>query len=734
MLHSIWCFHFKEGNPCLSSSCENGGQCTIHAGGIYTCSCLPGYIGSHCQKVVLNVTRYGEDKTTQGPSGHLNNAETDVCRQKPCKHGGQCTSLSGGSYSCTCATGYIGQRCEEADPCSSVPCMNGGHCTIHNSSSYTCSCLSQYRGSQCQIVESSSPAPQGGVTVRAPHPCASEPCHNGGTCQIQTDITYICVCDIRYIGHDCEVVESSSPAPQGGVTVRAPHPCASEPCHNGGTCQMQTDITYICVCDIRYIGHDCEELDACFLEPCKHGGLCTARGRGRYMCACVAGYMGQHCEDGDPCMSQPCMNDGRCTIHTDGVYTCSCLSEYRGSQCQRYSPETLTENRRNDENKRMSNLRTDENKRKSHHRNDEKKPHHRSNENNHVFRYGTNEKKRKSHHRNDEKKSHHRNNKKKPMSHRRRRPIREQHTAALHQKQSSLKEKKTSSQEKDPDTVRQNDLFVTLLQYRRHNHTEMSPLHSACTYTPCLNGGCCLVLSGVTYRCICTEGFDGKHCEESDGCLSAPCVNSGNCTSFRNGTYACDCQLGYSGSQCEFLDACLSNPCEHSGRCLDLHKGGFVCACHKGFSGRQCENKATAVQPPSEAITSAVTSRWSNKLDHVLLVNVGAIVIFALVIVFFLGVFFVIYVTIRNRWIASGEHIAYGYSPEDNETEYLMSNSSDTPKQRRQHVDAVNVSRPNCAYELPTLDNVLHGTSTAHSSAASFSGPASGYHFIVNPA
>ncbi|XP_078101149.1 coagulation factor VIIi [Sander vitreus] len=88
----------------------------------------------------------------------------------------------------------------------------------------------------------------------------------------------------------------------------------------------------------------------------------------------------------------------------------------------------------------------------------------------------------------------------------------------------------------------------------------------ACLENPCRNNGTCVFI-GTSYRCYCTEGFEGQHCEteieEALKCL----YQNGGCQQFCDGSgqrRRCFCadgyKLGEDGRQCV---AQVEYPCGH---------------------------------------------------------------------------------------------------------------------------------------------------------------------------
>ncbi|KAL1130294.1 hypothetical protein AAG570_013232, partial [Ranatra chinensis] len=115
---------------------------------------------------------------------------------------------------------------------------------------------------------------------------------------------------------------------------------------------------------------------------------------------------------------------------------------------------------------------------------------------------------------------------------------------------------------------------------------------NACYTFPCYNEGTCEPLPERQYRCRCTPGYHGNHCQFMiDACYGNPCRNQGTCRVLEEGRFSCDCPAGFTGSRCESnVDDCIEHRCENNATCIDLVQA-YECRCQPGFMGEFCDNK-----------------------------------------------------------------------------------------------------------------------------------------------
>lgn len=174
-------------DECSSGPCLNGATCAA-GGGVYTCTCVPGFSGLQCQTNI------------------------NECASTPCKNGGTCLDSTNG-YSCTCVAGWSGTNCQtDINECASSPCANGGTC-FDALNSFSCRCQPGFNATlKCQ----------------QPSDWCSEllPCLHGGVCTNPIIASggapdYHCDCtSTGFAGSNCQYQEG----------------CTVHPCQNGATC------------------------------------------------------------------------------------------------------------------------------------------------------------------------------------------------------------------------------------------------------------------------------------------------------------------------------------------------------------------------------------------------------------------------------------------------------------------------------------------------------------------
>lgn len=227
------------------SPCKNGSTCSNSGPRGYTCTCLPGYTGEHCE------------------------LELSKCASNPCRNGGSCKDQEN-NYHCLCPPGYYGQHCEHSTlTCADSPCFNGGSCRERNQgASYACECPPNFTGSNCE---------------KKVDRCTSNPCANGGQC-LNRGPSRTCRCRPGFTGTHCELHISD---------------CARSPCAHGGTCH-DLENGPVCTCPAGFSGRRCEVRitnDACASGPCFNGATCyTGLSPNNFVCNCPYGFVGSRCE------------------------------------------------------------------------------------------------------------------------------------------------------------------------------------------------------------------------------------------------------------------------------------------------------------------------------------------------------------------------------------------------------------------------------------------------------
>lgn len=123
--------HYRTGcttNACFGQPCQNGGTCSLasNAKG-YTCNCNAGY-----------------DQATDCRT------QINYCNSNPCQNGATCNRRLNG-YTCTCQPGFNGTHCQNnINECISSPCIHGT--CIDEIARYSCSCDILFIGDNCEKV------------------------------------------------------------------------------------------------------------------------------------------------------------------------------------------------------------------------------------------------------------------------------------------------------------------------------------------------------------------------------------------------------------------------------------------------------------------------------------------------------------------------------------------------------------------------------------------------------
>ncbi|TMS08310.1 Neurogenic locus notch-like protein protein 1 [Larimichthys crocea] len=281
----------EQVDECSPNPCQNGAVCTDYLGG-YSCECVPGYHGVNCSKEInecqsqpcqnggtcidlINTYKCSCPRGTQGVHCEINlddcTPSTDPLTNEPkCFNNGKCVDRIGG-YHCLCPAGYVGERCEgDVNECLSDPCdPRGSYNCIQLTNSYRCECRTGYTGQRCDKVFDG---------------CKGRPCRNGGTCAVASNTPhgFICKCPPGFTGSSCEYDSRS---------------CGSLNCRNGGTC-VSGHLGPRCLCPSTFTGPECQTPtdSLCISNPCYNGGTCQITPDAPFFqCSCPSNFNGLLC-------------------------------------------------------------------------------------------------------------------------------------------------------------------------------------------------------------------------------------------------------------------------------------------------------------------------------------------------------------------------------------------------------------------------------------------------------
>ncbi|XP_038067480.1 mucin-19-like isoform X4 [Patiria miniata] len=335
-------------DPCSPNPCQNGGQCSV-AVNTFSCQCPTGFTGTTCENptggfqitcqpqvsvsgtpnspVNVNIP----EPTAFGNTGQVfytfvaNNVQISNPRayQVTAPASGQFTVPvsvtafdSGTNQQRTCQINIV-VTAAGVTPCAINPCQNGGTCNV-NGNTFSCTCAGGFSGTTCTIPPtgfqitcqapvSVSGTPGSTVTVQLPEPTATG---NTGTVtffffadgvQVNSPMMYQAsvpasgqtTVNLQIYGVDSATSQTTNCMTQVIVTGGGVSPCASGPCLNGGTCNVQGQ-AWTCTCPTGFSGSNCQ-LDPCSVAPCLNGGVCSVNGN-TFSCACQNGFTGDICQ------------------------------------------------------------------------------------------------------------------------------------------------------------------------------------------------------------------------------------------------------------------------------------------------------------------------------------------------------------------------------------------------------------------------------------------------------
>lgn len=268
-----------------ATTCNGNGSCAGAGGG--ACSCAPGYVGAACDSCDAGYTDVG---------GTCVDDDECVLGTDNCHVDADCTN-TGGSFSCTCKSGYVGDGvtlCNDINECASGThnCDSNATCT-NTVGGFNCTCLAGYTGDGVTCTDNCDL----GVTCDPPNECQTTVTCEAGTCNYGVEPAgLVCSTGVCDGSGNCSNCVTSEDCDDG-------NPCTSDICDVVGA-----------ICTYPPNTLPCDDSDACTENDSCSDGTCAGTAL--------------DCNDGDPCTADTCDSGGSgCSSTPVSFCDASCPSE-----------------------------------------------------------------------------------------------------------------------------------------------------------------------------------------------------------------------------------------------------------------------------------------------------------------------------------------------------------------------------------------------------------------------
>ncbi|KAI1727015.1 delta-like protein 3 [Ditylenchus destructor] len=356
----------------------------IHASAILLIMGIHVKMSTQLSKIVIEETVL--TMATAPVQMHIQSFVGVRCEQTACNDNDQCNGHgkcegTTQQFTCSCNTGYSGNKCEIADP-NVIPCDNGD-CHNHGKcegvkAKFSCKCDNGYVGNTC----ADTPCDNGACNGHGSHRTVPLATMAGMVTGVKLRIIMLFLAmEVTVITMEVAVVRKTAPlvlvirvflavdarikiatikliamvtelaleqykmqlasvakAIQA-IIAKKEIPCDRGDCNNHGNCDGSKNSPK-CSCDSGFQGDRCEKTLCTSQAQCNSHGACNGTADS-YTCTCSSGWSGKNCETGDntvtSCDRSDCSEHGNCT-GMKSAPKCTCDSGRTGTHCEKETP------------------------------------------------------------------------------------------------------------------------------------------------------------------------------------------------------------------------------------------------------------------------------------------------------------------------------------------------------------------------------------------------------------